>query len=190
MKILIFESVKIFFCLTLFITISCKKVVEEPIAPMPFISCCTHEVQVLQLGDSKYTIPNLVTANHDGINDVFAIFTNYAAFNDSIMSFKIYDTEGVLIFESANKSIMHNFHIWDGIMTEGPNKGDLFIGAFSYECLLRNSSGATGTMIGGACFVEDYCDVHEENIGGCVMPSQHYNSGEFDLELPNYESCD
>lgn len=169
-------------------TMSCKK--ECPKSSDPFVSCCTYDATTFIDGDRKYAIPTLVTDNMDGINDGFVIFYSQVAVNDTIVSFRVFDDKNVLIFESSLKAIKYSpSYLWDGQITSGPNTGEKYRGAFSYEAIIRGPSGPSVTIVGKACMVSELCDARD-NISNCVFGTQHNGAGEFDRNLPSIEYCE
>ncbi len=174
-------------CVALITTIACKK--EEEKSSDPFVSCCTYDATTFQDGDRRYAIPTLVTNNGDGVNDVFNIFSSAVAYNDTIMSFRVFDDSNTLIFEFSEVSINSLSNIlWDGQITSGPDAGEKYRGAFSYEAIIRGPSGPAVTIVGKACMVSEPCDARE-NLANCVFAVQHNGSGEFDTDLPTLEDC-
>lgn len=185
---ILYPSLIFILCFSIITAISCKK--EDAKTNDPFVSCCTYDATTYSDGDRRYAIPTLVTNNGDGVNDIFKIFSSAVASNDTIVSFRVFDDSNALIFEFSEVSINSlSYILWEGQITSGPNAGEMYRGAFSYEAIIRGPSGPAVTIVGKACMVLEYCDVREENLFDCVYGTQHTGAGEFDLDLPSGESC-
>lgn len=181
------SSLKIIICFALVPVISCKK--EDGKTNDPFVTCCTYDATTFKDGDRSYAIPTLITNNMDGLNDGFQIFYSPIAVNDTIVSLRIFDDSSVLVFESTLRAINSSSYLWDGIITSGPEKGERYRGAFSYECIIKSPTKPNATIIGKACMVSEACDARD-NITNCVFGTQHNGAGEFDRNLPSIEYCE
>ncbi|MEO1435946.1 MAG: LamG-like jellyroll fold domain-containing protein [Bacteroidota bacterium] len=86
--------------------------------------------------NSGLFIPNAFTPNFDGINDEFRIFGDPGS-SLSIVTYRIYNRWGGLVYESANFDIWSNNFWWDGTMNGEPVQAGVYI----YQILIEYGNG-------------------------------------------------
>jgi len=100
--------------------IDCPNPVASPLAPTPYTvtvvdqrGCSTMDSLLVDvLLDRPVYIPNAFSPNGDGLNDYFTLFSGPAA--EQILSLRIFDRWGELIFEGENIPLNEESAAWDG----------------------------------------------------------------------------
>ena len=72
-------------------------------------------------------IPNIISPNNDGINDVFSIFFDEASGVENIISLKIFSRWGELIFEQKNFIPVFGASDWKGEFNGRPLSTDVYV---------------------------------------------------------------
>ena len=72
----------------------------------------TGQSEVIVLPEIGIYFPNTITPDHNGINDNFTVYTGYSI--EKIISMKIFNRWGSLIFEKNNFSPNDDSQGWDG----------------------------------------------------------------------------
>ncbi len=156
----------------------------------PYEGCCGLEPVVFAVGVGSVYVPNVITSNSDGINDIFC--PNINGKISSVVNFTIRDAAtDSLIFEKSSLMVADasmQYEVlpdgWNGKNALGvPHKG-----LFKYSMTAYDISGVSLEIHGSACSV--LCDsdavILLENPG-CLFPVQHDQNGGVDASLPHYE---
>lgn len=156
----------------------------------PYEGCCGTKPVVFAVGAGSVYIPNVVTPNDDGINDVFYPFINNRI--SLVENFIIQDaaTDNVifqkdtLILSAASLEAEILPEGWDGKEAGGqPHKG-----SFKYSMKVYDLFGVSLDIQGSACSV--LCDSSAMILQGnpsCFYPVQQNETGGVDASLPNFE---
>ena len=89
-------------------------------------------------------IPNSFSPNHDGVNDIFSIFSDTPGGIESIISMQVYNRWGALMYEQTN-FIPDNGHTgWQGDFNGKP----LNAGVYVYKVLVAFKDGSTLQLSG------------------------------------------
>lgn len=171
---------------------------ETVITTTIYDGCCGTAPKVYEVEDLKVYIPNVITANGDGINDVFIPLSNKIT-NDSfyVVDFFIYDTTNTVIYYARGLDIEKPEN-WGftGVASTRPFLPDeqanyKYTGKFSYKFAMgHRRADNTFTRIevdGEACLVRCDDDVHVlKSKSGCYFPIQGVN-GTYNPNIPNQE---
>jgi hypothetical protein len=156
----------------------------------PYEGCCGTEPVVFSVGVGSVYIPNVVTPNNDGINDVFYPFINNRI--SMVENFTIQDATTDTIIFQKDSLILSDASLeaeilpdgWDGKVAGGqPHKG-----LFKYSMKVFDLFGASLDIQGSACSV--LCDSAAVILQGnpsCFYPVQQNETGGVDASLPNFE---
>ena len=162
-----------------FMVISCRE--NEPVNV--YENCCGTEPVLYTVGLGKIYIANLVTANNDGINDVF--FPQATASILSFSDLEIRDNDEKLLLAKASLSPNDPSQVWDGSVDGEPYRGRFF-----WRMTARDALGTTGTIEGTACVFR--CDTNEIDLlvdpAACFFPSQYDGNGGYDPGLSTGEA--
>jgi hypothetical protein len=175
----------LFFFLPLLLAASCgdddnmKTMEEEP----SYESCCGTEPVTFSSGQGKVYVPNVFTANFDGINDVFLPF--YNSHISKIEGFVVSNTDGENLYSLAAFDLANPIQgAWTGQLSDGTYHK----GPFSYKMTIFNNAGGSSVIQGKACSI--LCDsaaVIFQTKGGCLYPVQDNGEGGYDETLPTFE---
>ncbi len=91
-----------------------------------------------ECGEGTILVPNTFTPNGDGLNDVLYVYSQLPL---QIISFRIYDRWGNLIFEVTEDAVdiekLHNNRGWDGTLPDGtPARPDVYVWTLEAICPL------------------------------------------------------
>ena len=187
------QNIALIFLLSGFLLIGCKDDKENPVEPTPpltpeelFYTNCGKIPPVLGcINAASYFVPNGITANNDGVNDIFMVWTNYDAFEE-VSSFKVFNEVGDMMYEASNFPPNSTQYGWDGKQADG----SLEDGIFNYIITLKTIAGESISLEGSVCVRTSYplqCVEHEEHI---AWGTQHTGTGSFHTALPSYEDCE
>ncbi|MFN8339195.1 MAG: hypothetical protein U0T36_09265 [Saprospiraceae bacterium] len=183
------------------ITVGCtQSPPEEEVVAAPTIydGCCGTEPKQLTIGSLNVYIPNIITPNGDGINDVFIPQSNSmtnATFY--VVNFYIYDTlDNVIIYaRGLNVEDTKNWG-FTGIASKTPfnpstQSNYKYTGKFKYSFTVGNrfpdGNGIDVEVKGEGCVVRCDEDAHViKTKNGCYFPIQGVN-GVYDGTIPNQE---
>lgn len=166
------------FIILTFSILSCKKKEidkdEEPISTDTIVvndaiysGCCSDTNTIFQFGEAKAYVPNMVTANNDGINDVFLFFGNSEV--KQFEDIKIFDRADSVIFAKANLLPNAFDQAWNAKIN-----GEFYQGKFSYEATLVNQNNETLLLAGTACiFTCDTTSTVIQDLTNCQFPDQY-----------------
>ncbi len=180
----------LFFLFAFIIISSCKKNKVEPNDPPPtqeelFITECGKIPPVFGcIKAASLFIPNAFTPNNDGINDIFFPFGMSEAME--VVSFKIYNEMGTLIFESYSFGFNDPAYGWDGKLSDGSIQDGIFNYTISVETLFDE----TAEFEGSVCCRTGLPISCVENEKHIAWGTQHDGNGGFDVNLPSYEDCE
>ena len=82
--------------------------------------------------NNQVFLPNTFTPNGDGVNDVFAV---RGVGISNILSFRIYNKWGTLVFERTNFSANDYSNGWDGTFNSTPLGNDIYIYTVVATCI-------------------------------------------------------
>ena len=82
--------------------------------------------------NNQVFLPNTFTPNGDGVNDVFAV---RGVGISNILSFRIYNKWGTLVFERTNFSANDYSNGWDGTFNSTPLGNDIYIYTVDATCI-------------------------------------------------------
>lgn len=174
---------------------------SEPIIeqePTIYDGCCGTEPKIIQVEDLIVYIPNVITPNGDGINDVFYPQTNVTTNGFiTVGNFLITDdTSKWLYFRNSLSVETAKDKAFRGIANEKPLSPDPsrnydYTGKFKYSFYiafkLQDGTEKLVDVEGEACVVRCDEDAHIlKNKLGCQFPVQGLN-GIFDPLLPHQE---
>ncbi len=162
--------------------ISCNK--DESIENNKNIyeGCCSDSPVVFQVGAGKIYVPNMITPNWDGINDVFLPYGNSGI--SIILNLEIKDRNGSLIFNNDTVIPNNTSFAWLPKLSNG----EVYKGLFNYEMEVIDTNGITKIIIGtSCCFACDTNSTVIDDISKCCFPCQTNYNGEFDKSLDNFE---
>jgi len=147
--------------------------------------CCKNDYVEIETNDYKFTIPNVITPNQDGNNDMFTI--SFGNGIDSIMSLEVFNDNNDLI-ASISSSKVNSFSsvLWDGTNMNS----EISAGIYSYVLKLKS------TNLEEIVIDEDICLQAEaqmspicvDNAENCVYPIQLSPTG-FDPTIDPNEIC-
>lgn len=132
----------------------------------------------------SYFVPNAFTPNNDGFNDIFVPFTGEGI--NEVVSFKVFDESGTLVFEKYNFPPNNLPYGWDGKLPDG----SLQDGIFTYTVSFETPLGETQELAGSVCCRTSSplaCVDHEKHI---AWGTEHNGNGGFDSALPSFEECE
>lgn len=140
----------------------------------PFTSCCSNEFMHTEIGDGVIYASNIFTPNNDGKNDFFFIFANQNSITE-ILSLKIFDINGAMVFETLNRPPNSPEIGWAG---ENVN-GNIISGVYTFEVIALSTDGtegtATGTICACVCDSEEGADctlMEAAQNGDCIFNNQ------------------
>lgn len=147
---------------------------EEPISTDTIVvndtiysGCCGDTNTIFQFGGAKAYVPNMVTANNDGINDVFLFFGNSEV--KQFEDIKIFGRTDSVIFAKANLLPNAFDQAWNAKIN-----GEFYQGKFSYEATLVNQNNETLLLAGTACvFTCDTTSTVIQDLTNCQFPDQY-----------------
>jgi len=136
---------------------------------------------------AKVFIPNAFSPNTDGFNDV--LFPHAGEGMEEIISFKIYDESGSLIFQESNIPLFSAIgaqYGWDGKHPDGSIQD----GIYTYTISLSNILGEVSELKGAICCRATLPVVCVENEAHLAWGTQHDGNGGLNISLPSYEDCE
>lgn len=195
MKMNLIKIFPILFLLPGILIISaCKKEEAKPSDPPPtpeelfYTECGKIPPTVACINGAKMFVPNAFSPNSDGFNDVFFPFGGNGI--KEIISFKIYDGLGNLIFQESNLSLGIFYsdpeRAWDGKLPDGSIQD----GIYNYSFNVTNLLDETVEFEGAVCVRTSLpvnCVENEQHI---AWGTQHNGNGDVDFFLPSYEDCE
>jgi len=134
---------------------------------------------------AKVYIPNLITNDNDGDNDIFMVFGGPYVIS-KVISIDCSDKDGALLFHKENFLPNDPGNGWDGIK---PN-GMVYQGSFNYEVKVEFVDGQVKTYIGKSCAFS--CNAEGfpiDNLQDCFVPAQHDGNGGVDPSLQFPTEC-
>lgn len=180
-----------------FIYIGCSQDPIDPI-PNPYEGCCGTELRTFQVEDYVVYIPNIITPNGDGINDVFYPICNVMKNGKfAVGNYFIYNDTSKLVFVRPGLNV-EEAEDWGfkGIANKRPTKPEVFFnyeytGKFKYSFhmafLLQDGTEKLIFVDGEACVVRCDDDAHiVKDKNGCYFPVQGLN-GTYTASLPTLE---
>jgi hypothetical protein len=152
---------------------------EEP----SYEGCCGTEPVTFSSGEGKVYVPNVFTANFDGINDVFLPF--YNSHISKIEGFSVSDLEGENLYSLAAFDLANPIEgAWDGQLSDGTYHK----GPFSYKMTIIDDVGGSSVIEGKArSILCDSAAVIFQTKTGCLFPAQDNGEGGYDGSLPTFE---
>jgi len=136
------------------------------------------------LNGAKIYIPNAFSPNFNGFNDFFYPIGLDGI--EEIISFKIYNETGNLIFENNNFRTGDPGEGWDGTLPDG-NMQD---GIYTYIISIANLLDEVTEFEGAVCCRTTLPLVCVENEAHLAWGTQHDGNGGLDFSLPSYEDCE
>lgn len=158
----------------------------EPNTPQdPYESCCGVEPVEFVHGAGKIYVPNVITVNADGINDIFYPFVNDAV--NKVENFVITDADGAVLYQQAVLNLSNQpSTAWTGYKSDNT----LYKGLFHYKMSVTNNAGLSKTLEGSACCVTcDSAAVVFKTKTGCYYPIQFDDLSGFNPAAPNFEGA-
>ncbi|MCB0638505.1 MAG: gliding motility-associated C-terminal domain-containing protein, partial [Lewinella sp.] len=136
-----------------------------------------------------FYIPNAITPNLDGINELFYVLSDYP--NTSILDqFVVTDRNGEVLYSKASIPPGDVTHGWDGVTPAGST----YEGLFHFEIQVRDTLDILHTITGSACALpcgQKVIDPFMDSWLNCKFGLQHDGQGGFDEFLPSGEtSCE
>ncbi|MBC7778237.1 MAG: hypothetical protein H7246_22580 [Phycisphaerae bacterium] len=161
---------------------------EDPITDSFFITTKLYDAHG-NLVDSTIKanvyIPNIITNDSDGINDIFLVFGGANAIS-RVISMNCSSENGAPLFHSENFQPNDPGHSWNGLNTDGT----IYQGRFNYEVKIEFVDGQVKTYTGEACAYR--CNEEgfpTDHLPNCFFPYQHDGNGGLDLSLPAQTDC-
>ena len=148
-----------------------------------YAPCCTEGPFVGMVGAGKLYIPNMITTNFDGINDVF--YPLVGPNIEKIENFEIRTAGGQLLFSRAFLTLNDPGQGWNAAVSST----EVYRGLFRYKMEVTDVNGVREILEGTACAFA--CDAAPDDIGdvnNCYYPVQHDGAGGLDPNLPNLET--
>lgn len=142
-------------------------------------ACCPDGPTSFQVGNGRVYVPNIVTDNSDGYNDVFfpLASTNIVSIED----FKIV-VGGKVLFEKEQMSANNPGEGWS------PVRESNFLGRFKYGFVAVSADGTKEAIIGTSCSYFYKPDSPPSlDCSNCRFGSQHDGQGDFCENCPNFE---
>lgn len=129
-------------------------------------------------------IPNLITNDNDGENDIFLVFSGPTI--NKVISMDCTDNDGGLLFHRENFQPNDQSNGWNTIKADGT----FYQGSFNYEVKVEFIDGQIKTYIGKACAYNCSDEGFPiDKLPNCFIPSQHDGNGGLDPSLPFYTEC-
>lgn len=167
--------------LTLLLVHSCD--IDPPDTELNnYAPCCTDDPFVGTVGAGKLYIPNMITANFDGINDYFYPLVGPKI--GKVENFEIRSAGGQLLFSRESLNLNEATHGWNAAISST----EVYRGLFRYRMEVSDIFDVKETLEGTACAFA--CDASPDKIGNvdnCFYPVQHDGEGGLDPDLPNFE---
>jgi len=170
---------KYFFLLLVVLLLSTFTSCDDDTAePSIYEGCCEGRGEY-QVAGAQLFIPNIFTANQDGINDIFLVFASDTLQGVQLNDFEVKDLAGQQLFYRS--SIIPNSvdNAWDGVK---PN-GEAYEGKFFYSLNVVDVSGNITTIEGSACVLTCDSPVSITAAASCAFGLQHDGAGGFDPGL-------
>jgi len=164
-------------CVILFLN-ACQK---EQSGSAIYQGCCDDAPVSFEAGAGRIYVPNVFTPNGDGINDLFAAFTDEKI--ESFISFEIFNRSGEVIYIRENyQADWRPQYPWLGTNPDNSQ----YEGQFSYRIEVLDIHGEQVAIQGQACALS--CE-NPANIDPtfCAFPQQHSGTGKLAPSLPNGE---
>ncbi|MGB4960044.1 MAG: hypothetical protein WBO36_11260 [Saprospiraceae bacterium] len=171
----------------------CSQPLVEIQSQNKYEGCCGTEPRIFKVEDYVVYIPNIITPNGDGINDVFYPRCNVMKNGKfAVASFFMYDDTSKLIYALPGLNV-ESADAWGfkGVANKRPSRPEVhlnfeYTGKFKYSFylafLLKDNTEELIFVEGEACVVR--CDEDARIIkgkGGCYFPVQGidgiYNAG-------------
>ena len=143
--------------------------------------CCGTDSVEFLVGNGKIYVPNIITPNFDGINDLLFIGgdTNIV----KIANLKIKNGKGETIHTEENP----NLH---KIVWEFTSSDNVYQGIFKYSFEVESTDGTIETISGSACsypFPNDKV-TNFDNCELCKFFTQYDGNGGYDENAPSLET--
>lgn len=184
----------VIFLLSATLISACKKDKIDPSDPLPltpeelFYTQCGKVPPLFGcINGASIFMPNAFSPNNDGINDVFFAYTGDGI--KGIISFKIHNEDGGLVFETSNiilGNVNNYFNGWDGKHPDG----NIQNGIYNYTVSFATTYGEVAEFEGTVCCRASLtlsCVQHEKYI---AWGTQHDGNGGFASALPAFEECE
>ena len=129
-------------------------------------ACCSTPLAIFEIGAGKAYVPNIITANGDGVNDIFLPFGD-----STIVSF-----ENLELFDRGNNLIVSMDAVlpndvstaWNGFLN-----GEVYNGSFSYKMIVNTTDGQAVEISGNSCVFNCGEDAPQiQNLEDCRLPDQ------------------
>jgi hypothetical protein len=174
-----------------FFYLGINSISAQPATPNPYEGCCGLEPVVFTVGVGSVYVPNVITPNDDGFNDIFCPFPNEKI--AAVTGFQILGAASLeVIYQSQDFTITYPSNeievqrsYWDCKTIDGqPHKGP-----FKYRMTVQDVTGVITVIEGMACSV--VCDTDAmmlKDNPNCHYSSQRtIDSGNFDGSFPSDE---
>jgi gliding motility-associated-like protein len=125
-------------------------------------------------------LPNIFTPNGDGINDILYVRQSTGLPQIDTLEFKILDGTGAYLFYTSDPAVG-----WDGSY-----KGKKKTGVYNCEIKATLTNGETVDFTGTVtCLTKTTEEFIISSCTECRFDSQFNGQGNFDADLPTYESA-
>ncbi len=176
---------KLFLISLIFILVipACKDDDQSPTDSFNELCCKVPPLEECIQG-AKFFVPNAFTPNGDGFNDVFRVFVGGGILQ--VVSFKITDQDGQLLFQLFNFNPQSQSDSWDGRIN-----GELKEGLFNYEIIISTITNVTQTFTGQVCSRISLPLVCLENNRDdfCIFGNLHDGNGGMNYNIDSGENC-
>ena len=144
--------------------------------------CCLYGPVLADLGGGKVYIPNIITVNDDGNNEIFYPFASPGILK--IENFEIRSPGGTLLYARDSIRLNEPADGWNGkVSFFEPYKGQ-----FAYSMRVWDETGYAEIIQGSACAF--LCDEPEKipDLENCFFPNQNNGMGGLDTLLSSGET--
>lgn len=148
-----------------------------------YAPCCLNDPFNDVVGEGRMYIPNMITANFDGVNDVFYPLVSSGI--SKIEEFEIRSPGGQVLYSKATLKLNDPSDGWSAAISPT----EVYRGLFLYSMKVVDQAGYGEIIQGAACSFA--CDAPANkigNIGNCYFPSQHDGMGGLDTLLSSGET--
>lgn len=174
----------LFFLLLLCLTIACNPEPDEAPPINIYEGCCGSTPFEFTSDVANIYIPNMVTVNGDGINDLFAIYMNNV---DRLENVEIRGHSDSLLFELSALDTQNE--IDDLTWTPLTSTGTIYKGALHYQMTAIDTLGNSINIIGTSCsFTCDTTHAVLDSYLGCSYATQ-YDGREYNPNLGHSDDC-
>ncbi len=177
--------------LAMLIISACKKDKVAPADPPPptpeelfNVNCGIIPPVIGCINGAKVFVPNAISPNSNGFNDILFPFGGDGL--KEVVSFKIYNEAGNLIFENSNFWLNNPNEGWDGKLPDGSTQD----GIYSYTISFSNTLNEIAEFEGAVCVRTSLPVNCVENEKHMAWGTQHNGNGGLDFALPSYEDCE